>query len=162
MCVDIEKQNMEARMREKRSLVLYNELNSNWKKELYIEVCTHEIRRRTECWKMGIRRLKSAGGNSDQGMCPMCSEEEGQSHILRCEGTRSWRDELADERFTSIDSEIGIRIAAKKKGQYLSKYKDKWKRLIKKYEDETVTNSEGSKDGREWISSVNRNRACKK
>jgi hypothetical protein len=34
--------NMEASMRGKRSLVFYNELKSNWEKELYIEVCTQE------------------------------------------------------------------------------------------------------------------------
>jgi hypothetical protein len=28
---------------------------------------------------------------------------------VRCEGTESWRDELIGKRFTSIDSEIGIR-----------------------------------------------------
>jgi hypothetical protein len=48
-------------------------------------------------------------------MCPNCSKEEGWSHVLRCEGTRRWRDELVDERFTSINPEIGIsRIVARK------------------------------------------------
>jgi hypothetical protein len=31
--VDIERQNMEASMREKRSLVFYNELKSSWEKK---------------------------------------------------------------------------------------------------------------------------------
>jgi hypothetical protein len=35
-CMDIERQNMEASMREKSSLVFYNELNSNWEKKVYI------------------------------------------------------------------------------------------------------------------------------
>jgi DNA repair ATPase RecN len=40
-CVDIERQNMEASMREKkRSLVFYNELKSSWENKLYIEECT--------------------------------------------------------------------------------------------------------------------------
>jgi hypothetical protein len=39
-CVDIERQNMEASMIEKRSLVFYSEFMNNWEKELYIDVCT--------------------------------------------------------------------------------------------------------------------------
>jgi hypothetical protein len=42
-------------------------------------------------------------------MCPVCNKEEGWSHILRCKETRSWREELVDERFTSIEPEIGMR-----------------------------------------------------
>jgi hypothetical protein len=79
----------------------------------------------------------------------MCSkEEEGWSHILRCEETRSWREESLDRRFTSIDPEIGIRRIATNKNNdkvqntwlYLSKYKEKWKRPVNKYEEESVTN----------------------
>jgi hypothetical protein len=57
-CVDIEAQNMEASMREKVSLVFYNELNSSWEKKLYIGVCTQEARRGIGWWKMGIWRLR--------------------------------------------------------------------------------------------------------
>jgi hypothetical protein len=32
--MDIERQNMEASMKEKRSLVFYNELKNNWEKKL--------------------------------------------------------------------------------------------------------------------------------
>jgi hypothetical protein len=53
-CMDIERQNMEASMKEKRSLVFYNELKSRWEKKLYIEVCTQEARRGIGWWKMGI------------------------------------------------------------------------------------------------------------
>jgi hypothetical protein len=63
-CVDIERQNMEATMRVKGSLVFYNELNSNWEKKLYKDF-----------------------------------------------------DKL------------------QKTGLYLSKYKEKWKRLVRKYEE---------------------------
>jgi hypothetical protein len=35
-CMDIERQNIEAGMKEKRSLVLSNELKDNWEKKLYI------------------------------------------------------------------------------------------------------------------------------
>jgi hypothetical protein len=38
---------MEAIMKERRSLVFYNELKNSWEKKLYIEVCTHEARRGT-------------------------------------------------------------------------------------------------------------------
>jgi hypothetical protein len=43
--MDIERQNMEASMKEKRSLVSYNELKNNWEKKLYIEVCSQEAGR---------------------------------------------------------------------------------------------------------------------
>jgi hypothetical protein len=59
----------------------------------------------------------------------------------------SWRDHLVDERFANIDPADGIRriVASKNKdscqkiGLYLSKYKEKWERTVKKYEDETYT-----------------------
>jgi predicted RNA-binding protein YlxR (DUF448 family) len=74
--------------------------------------------------------------------CVLCNKEEGWSHILRCEETRSWREELVDKRFTSIEPEIGIRRIATSKdndklqkfGLYLSKYKEKCERSVKKYE----------------------------
>jgi uncharacterized protein YprB with RNaseH-like and TPR domain len=77
-------------------------------------------------------------------MCPLCNKEEGWSHILRCEKTRSWREELVDKRFINIEPEIGIRRIATSKdndklqkvGLYLSKYKEKWKRSVMKYEKE--------------------------
>jgi uncharacterized protein YprB with RNaseH-like and TPR domain len=74
----------------------------------------------------------------------MCNKEEGWSHILRHEKTRSWREELVDKRFTSIEPETGIRRIAtikdndkmQKVGLYLSKYREKWKRSVMKYEEE--------------------------
>jgi hypothetical protein len=44
-CMDVERQNMEARMKEKRSLAFYNALKNNWEKKFYIEVCAQEVRR---------------------------------------------------------------------------------------------------------------------
>jgi hypothetical protein len=41
-CIDNERQKMEANMREKRSLALYNELKSSWEREKYIDICTFE------------------------------------------------------------------------------------------------------------------------
>jgi hypothetical protein len=73
-CKGIERQNMEASMREKRSPVFYNELKSSWEKKLYIEVCTQEARRGIGWWKMGVCRLKGVRGNTEQGMCPMCNK----------------------------------------------------------------------------------------
>jgi hypothetical protein len=93
---------------------------------------------------MGIWRLKCVRGNTEQEMCPMCNKEEGWSHILRCKETRSWREELVDKRFTSIEPETGMRRIAtikdndklQKVGLYLSKYKEKWKRSVMKCEEE--------------------------
>jgi hypothetical protein len=47
---------------------------------------------------MGIWRLKGRGGNTDQGMSPVCRREEGWSHILRYEGTKGWRDKLIERK----------------------------------------------------------------
>jgi predicted RNA-binding Zn-ribbon protein involved in translation (DUF1610 family) len=47
--------------------------------------------------KMGIWRLRGVRGNTEQEMCPMCNKEEGWSHILRCEETRNWGEELVDK-----------------------------------------------------------------
>jgi hypothetical protein len=113
--------------------MLYDEFKNSWEKKLYIEVCTQEARRGIGWWKMGIWRLKGVRGNTEQGICPICNKEEGWSHILRCEETRSWREELVDKRFTSIESEIGIRGIAtikdndklQKVGLCLSKRSDK-------------------------------------
>jgi hypothetical protein len=130
--------------RKKRSLEFYNELKSSWEKKLYIEVCTQEARRGIGWWKMGIWRLQDGRGNTDQGMCPMCNKEESWSHILRCEETRSWREDMVDKRFTSTEPGIGIRRIATSKdndklqkyGLYLSMYKEKWKRAVMKYDEE--------------------------
>jgi uncharacterized protein YprB with RNaseH-like and TPR domain len=72
------------------------------------------------------------------------NKEEGWSHILRCEETISWKEELLDKRFTSIESEIGMRRIAtikdndklQKVGLYLRKYKRDWKISVMKYEEE--------------------------
>jgi hypothetical protein len=42
----------------------------------------------------------------------MCNKEEGWSHILRCEETRSWRGKFVDKRFTCTEPEIGNRRVA--------------------------------------------------
>jgi hypothetical protein len=39
-CKDTERQKMEANMREKRTLALYNELKSSWEREKYKDICT--------------------------------------------------------------------------------------------------------------------------
>jgi hypothetical protein len=75
----------------------------------YIEVCTQEARRGVGWWKMGIWRFKDGRGHTEQGICPVCNKEEGWSHILRYEVTRSWREEHVDKRFTSIEPEIGMK-----------------------------------------------------
>jgi hypothetical protein len=75
-CMDTKRQNMEASMKEKRSLVFYNELKNNLEKKLYIEVCSQEARRGIRWRKMGIWKLKGVRRNMEQGICPMHSKEE--------------------------------------------------------------------------------------
>jgi hypothetical protein len=62
---------MEASMREKRSLVFYNELKSSWENKLYIEVCTQQARRGIGWWKMGIWRLGVLGEIQNRE-CVLC------------------------------------------------------------------------------------------
>jgi hypothetical protein len=59
---------MEAKMKEKRSLALYNELKSSWEREKYIDICIYEERKGIGWWKMGIWRLKRTRGNTDKGV----------------------------------------------------------------------------------------------
>jgi hypothetical protein len=67
-------------------VVFYNELKRCWEKELYIEVCTQEARGGIGWRKIGIWRLKGVWENTDHGMCPMCSKQEGWSHIIEMRG----------------------------------------------------------------------------
>jgi hypothetical protein len=76
-------------------------------------------------------------------VCAVCRKEEGGSHILQREGTRVWRDGWLERTFTVIHPEIGItKIASNKTRdkwtkitQYLIKYKQKWKRAVKKSDE---------------------------
>jgi hypothetical protein len=61
---------------------------------------------------MGIWRLNGIRKNVEIGICPICRKEEELSHILRCDGTKMWREEILDKRFWNIDPEIGIRKIA--------------------------------------------------
>jgi hypothetical protein len=89
---------------------------------------------------MGIWRLKGIRNNVEIGICPIRRKEEELSHMLICDGTKMWREEILDERFWNIDPEIGIRKIAgcknkemwQKLGLYLSRYREKWERMIKK------------------------------
>jgi hypothetical protein len=77
----------------------------------------------------------------------VCNKDEGWSHILRCDKTQSWREDLVDKRFTNVDPEIGIRRVATSKVKdklnkfelYLNTYKEKWKIVVIMYEEELVT-----------------------
>jgi hypothetical protein len=97
---------------------------------------------------MGIWRLKGIRKNVEIGICPICKKEEELSHVLRCDGTKMWREEILDNRFWDIDPEIGIRMIAEcknkevwqKLGIYLSRYREKWERMIKKNECDDMSN----------------------
>jgi hypothetical protein len=58
---------------------------------------------------MGIWRLKEIRKIVEIGICPICRKEEELSHILRCDGTKTWREEILDKIFWNIDPEVGIR-----------------------------------------------------
>jgi hypothetical protein len=67
---------------------------------------------------------------------------------LKCDGTKTWREEILDKRFWNTDPEIGIRKIAgcknkelwQKLGPYLSRYRGKWERMIKKNECDDMSN----------------------
>jgi hypothetical protein len=82
---------------------------------------------------MGIQKLKGVRRSIEQGICHVCNKEGGWSHTLICDETKSWREDLDDKKFTSVDPEIGIRRVATSKdmdkvqkfGLYLNMYKGK-------------------------------------
>jgi hypothetical protein len=96
---------------------------------------------------MGIWRLKGIRKNVEIGICTICRKEEELSHVLRCDGAKMWREEILDKNFWIIDPEIGIRKIAgckskamwQKLGLYLSMYREKWERMIKKNECEDMS-----------------------
>jgi hypothetical protein len=67
---------------------------------------------------------------------------------LRCDGTKTWREEILDKRFWNIDPEIGIRDIAgcknkemwQKLGLYSSRYREKWVTMTKKNECDDLSN----------------------
>jgi hypothetical protein len=63
-------------------------------------------------------------GNIDQGICRM---EGGWSHIPRCEGSKSWRDELLEKSLQLWTQNSGlekIKYICPKTGLYLKKKKE--------------------------------------
>jgi hypothetical protein len=95
----------------------------------------------------GILEIEGIRKNVKIGICPICRKEEELSHILRCDGTKMWREEILDKRFWNIDPEIGIRTAGcknkeirQKLGLYLSRYRGKWERMTKKNECDDMSN----------------------
>jgi hypothetical protein len=97
---------------------------------------------------MGIWRLKGIRKNVEIGICRICRKEEELGHILRCDGTEMWREEILDKIFWNIDPGKGIRKIAgcknkkiwQKLGMYLSRYRRKWERMIKKNECDDMSN----------------------
>jgi hypothetical protein len=139
---------MEAIIREKKSFILLNCLKRDWQKEDYTSITTRESRRSIAWWRMGIGRLKGIRKNVEIGICPIHRKEEELSHILRCDGTKMWREDILDKKFWNIDPEIGIRKIARcknkdmwqKLGLYLSTYREKWERMMKKNECDDMSN----------------------
>jgi hypothetical protein len=122
-CVDTERQGMDTIMREKKLLILLDCLKRNWQKEDYTSITTRESRRNMVWWRMRIWRLKGIRKNVEIGISPICRKEEELSHILRCDGTKMWREEILDKRFWNIDPETGIRKIAGRKN------KEMWQKL---------------------------------
>jgi hypothetical protein len=52
----------------------------------------------------------------NKGSVPISSKGEDLSHMLRCEGTKTWRDEIFDKRF-EVYSDICIRRVAEFKNK---------------------------------------------
>jgi hypothetical protein len=59
-------------------------------------------------WEIGVWRLKRARRNNEQGICFTSSKEEHESHVLRCEETKIWRDKVLNERCRNTDAKIKL------------------------------------------------------
>jgi hypothetical protein len=66
---------------------------------------------------------------------------------LECEGTNEWRKMTSEERIWNLAGIIGIQKLAPGRnaenwhiiGAYISKFEEKWDRVLKKYQVECVT-----------------------
>jgi hypothetical protein len=79
------------------------------------------------------------GGTMSRGFVSW-SKEEDWSHILRCEGTKIWRDQSLDKRFRNIDAEIGIGTTEECGSTYKFRYEEKWERMVRGNESEVEIN----------------------
>jgi hypothetical protein len=59
-------------------------------------------------WKLGVWRLKVVKRKNSHGICSVCRKEEESSQMLRCQGTKIWRDQILKKDFRNVYTEIGI------------------------------------------------------
>jgi hypothetical protein len=97
-CSDIERQNLFAKIKEKRSLMSYSEIKQEWAREQYIS-CTRNERSGLTWFKTGIWKLRDMRKGFEKGRCPLCSEDEDSIHILlKCSETRKWREQFLSRK----------------------------------------------------------------
>jgi hypothetical protein len=82
ICSDIERQNLFANIKEKRSLIIYSEMKQEWAREEHIVCCTRNERSGLAWVKTGIWKLRGMRKEFEKGRFPLCSEDEDAVHIL--------------------------------------------------------------------------------
>jgi hypothetical protein len=91
-CNVIERQNLFAKILEKRSLIFYSEMKYEWARDEYIVCCTRNERSGLAGFRSGIWKLRGMRKGFEKGRCPLCSEEKDAIHILlKFSDTRKWR-----------------------------------------------------------------------
>jgi hypothetical protein len=104
-CNDTE-QNLFPNMTQRRSLIFYCEMKLEWAREEYTVCCTRNDRSGLAWFKTGIWKLRGMRKGSEKGKCPLCSEEEDAIHtLLKCLGTRKWREQLLSTKWLTVNEE---------------------------------------------------------
>jgi hypothetical protein len=105
-CNDMERQNLFANIKEKRSLIFYSEMKQEWAREEYTVCCTRNERNGLAWFKTGIWKLRGMRIRFEKGRCPLCSEDEDAIHILKCSETRKWREKCLSRKLLVLNEGI--------------------------------------------------------
>ncbi|KDR17814.1 hypothetical protein L798_08243 [Zootermopsis nevadensis] len=109
-CNAIERQNVFAKIREKRSLALYGEMKSGWGRQGYIGCCTRVEREGWAWFRAGIWKLRGMRGGMDGKICPLCGATESEIHILlKCTETGRWREQLLRNKWFTVGEELAFK-----------------------------------------------------
>jgi hypothetical protein len=142
---DIERQNLFANIKEKRSLILYSEMGQEWTREEYIVCCTRKERSELAWFKTGIWKPRVMRKGLEKGRCPLCSENEDAVHLLlKCSETRKWRKQFLSMKWLRLNEWIVFKkiqnctniTELRNTGSFLYKIKCKWENKIRNLSSE--------------------------
>jgi hypothetical protein len=86
---------MEVNIRDKRLLMSYHHLKTNWKKEECIVICMRDESRGILWWKVRVWRLKGFKMGIKTDVCLICRKEEELWHVLN---VTEWKEKVLDKR----------------------------------------------------------------